>query len=86
MKPVLRVFIAKHCAGCIEARFVAARIERRFSGITVEIIDIDDPQAIVPEAVFATPTFMLDNRIISLGTPHIDEVAGWIEQVKRSPN
>ena len=40
-----------------------------------------DTQAVVPEAVFATPTFMLNNQIVSLGNPGLEDVAGWVADV-----
>jgi hypothetical protein len=43
-----------------------------------------DPQAIVPEAVFATPTYMLNNRIVSLGNPSPAEVARWAAEAALS--
>ena len=74
MKPVLKVFVIEHCATCDEARSIATRIEQNYPQVTVEVIDIGDTRVIVPETVFATPTFMLNNRIISLGNPYPDEI------------
>ncbi len=82
MKCNLKVFVAEDCPGCNEALNVAARVEQNYSNlIDIEIIDITDAQAVLPEAVFATPTFMLDNRIVSLGNPSPKEVARWVEEV-----
>ena len=80
MKPILKVFITEHCPGCSEALDIATRVEQDYPEVTVEIIDIGNTQAIVPDAVFATPTFMLDNRIVSLGTPHPEEIARCVEE------
>ncbi len=85
MKPVLKVFVAEHCPGCNEARTVVTRIERDYPDITVEIVDINDSQVVIPEAVFATPTFMLNNRIVSLGNPHPDQIARWVEEAMAYP-
>ncbi len=80
MTPVLRVFVAAHCANCEEASTIAAQIAEDYSEINVEIIDISHPQAVVPEPVFAIPTFMLNDRIISLGTPYLKEIARLVEE------
>jgi hypothetical protein len=77
MKDVLRVFVAQDCSACIEAREIAARIGQDYAHLKVEIVDIADEQAVVPEAVFATPTYMLNNRLVSLGNPKPDEIARW---------
>ena len=77
MKPVLRIFVRNNCSGCIEAERIVAWIAQDFPQLKVELIDIDKPQTIVPEAVFATPTYMLNSRIVSLGNPSPAEVARW---------
>jgi hypothetical protein len=80
MKPVLKVFVAEHCPGCSDALSMTTRIKQDYPAITVEIIDMGDEQAIVPDAVFATPTFMLNDHVISLGLPYPDEIARLIEE------
>lgn len=77
MKPILKIFIRDNCPGCVEAHQVAVRVEQNFPQLKVEIINMADPHVIVPEAVFATPTYMLNNRIVSLGNPSPAEVARW---------
>jgi len=82
MKPTLKVFITENCPGCDEALSIATRVEQNYADrITVEVIDIVKAEQIVPEAVFATPTFMLNGRIVSLGNPSPQEVSQWISDV-----
>lgn len=81
MKPVLKVFITENCSGCDEARRIAAHVEQDYPEIEVEVIDITDSQVAVPDAVFATPTYMLDDRIVSLGNPSSEQVARWADEV-----
>jgi hypothetical protein len=80
MKPALKIFISQTCPGCHEAQRLAASISQDYPKLNVEIIDIDGPEVEVPEAVFATPTFMLNNRIVSLGNPSLAELAQWIKE------
>ena len=80
MKPILRVFVIEHCATCDEARSIAIHIEQEYPEVTVEVVDIGDTEVVVPETVFATPTFMLNNRIVSLGNPYPEEIARVIEE------
>ncbi len=81
MKSVLRIFVAGHCPNCTEARDIASALGRIYPELGVEVIDIDRPGVVVPELVFATPTYVLNDRIVSLGTPSMAELASWIEEV-----
>ena len=78
MKPTLKIFIAENCPGCDEAHSIMAHIEQNHPELAVEIINITITQTIVPEAVFATPTFMLNDRIVSLGNPSPEQIARWV--------
>lgn len=82
MKPVLKIFVTKHCRGCAEALRIAAEIARKYPHLKVQIIDLNAPEASVPETVFATPTYMLNNRIVSLGNPGPAEVARWAKETR----
>jgi hypothetical protein len=84
MKAILKIFVRDDCPGCLEAQQVAVQVEQDFPHLTVEIVNMTDPQASVPEAVFATPTYMLNDRIVSLGNPSPAEVARWAAEVALS--
>jgi hypothetical protein len=73
----LKIFVAEDCPGCVEARAIAARIEQGYPNLDVEIIDINNAPDAVPEKVFATPTYILDDRIVSLGNPGWEDIANW---------
>ena len=77
MKPVLRIFVTETCPGCVEARDTAAQIERDYPNLAVQIVDMDRPTAPIPDEVFATPTYMLNNHVVSLGNPGPDDIAQW---------
>ena len=80
MKLNLRIYVAENCPGCDKARVIASGIEQNHPEIEVELIDITDSRAVVPEAVFATPTYMLDDRIVCLGNPSPEQVMQWVEE------
>lgn len=65
----LELFIATDCPSCTNAEAVARRAAARFPELDVMVTDLDQPDVVVPDAVFAVPTFCLDDRVISLGTP-----------------
>jgi thiol-disulfide isomerase/thioredoxin len=81
MKPVLKVFVTEHCSNCNEARVLAAHIEQEYPEIVVQIIDLDRSEKVIPDEVFATPTFMLNNQVISLGNPYLEEIVELVEEV-----
>lgn len=81
MKPILKIFVRDDCFGCVAAQEIAVRVEQDHPQLKVELVNIADPKAIVPETVFATPTYMLDNRIVSLGNPSLVEVAEWVTRM-----
>jgi hypothetical protein len=53
MKP-LRVYVSASCLVCDRAR---------------QLVDLDQPDAVKPDFVFGTPTYVLGERIVFLGNP-----------------
>lgn len=64
----LEVVVAPHCFGCEEARSIAANVEKRLPWLEVQLIELDGTRPVSPQ-VFATPTYLLDGEVISLGNP-----------------
>lgn len=82
MKPKLKVFVAEHCPGCAEALDIVETIKQKYpQAFTVDVIDISNTQSEIPERVFAIPTYMLDDKIVSLGNPKLEDVAEWADNV-----
>jgi hypothetical protein len=73
----LDVVVAPDCRGCEEARVVASEIRRRFPDLRVNLIELDGRQP-PPERVVATPTYLLDGTVVSLGNPRLAEKEGVI--------
>lgn len=70
---VLDVYVTTGCANCDYARGVASRAAEAFPALSVRVLElgaIPNP----PEAVFATPTYVLDDKVISLGNPDEQEL------------
>jgi hypothetical protein len=65
----LELFITSDCPSCVNAQDVANKAAAQFPELQVSITNLDMPDAVVPDTIFAVPTFCLDGRIISLGTP-----------------
>lgn len=76
MEQTIRVdiFIAEHCFVCEYSQEVAAFIRERFPQVQINMIDMADPTADIPDSVFATPTYLLNGRLWSLGNPSNEDV------------
>lgn len=70
--PKLDIYISDGCWACQEANHLAEAVSLRVPGATVELRDINASPR--PEKVFATPTYVLDGRIIFLGNPSLEEL------------
>lgn len=68
-KMILEIFVASHCNICEYSKDVYENIRHRFPSVSIRMISVDQPGAEVPESVFATPTYLLNGRIWSLGNP-----------------
>lgn len=65
----LKVFVEPHCESCERALRLAGEIGGRFPALAVEVVDLSRRGAERPDYVFAVPTFVLNDRVFSLGNP-----------------
>jgi hypothetical protein len=63
------IYVAQHCNTCAYAYEVAAEIRRQFPHVQVRMVEMETTTETIPEAVFATPTYVLNGRVWSLGNP-----------------
>lgn len=68
------IYVAEGCHSCVYSREVATNIHRDFPAVRVRLIDISDSAAVRPEIVFATPTYLLNGQVWSLGNPSPQDV------------
>lgn len=66
---VLELYISAHCPTCAYALEITDFIRAQFPTVTLRIIDIHQASEQIPAAVFATPTYLLNGRVWSLGNP-----------------
>lgn len=67
---LLKIFVMPDCFGCERAVQVAEWVQsRNVPDVAVEVIDLSVPGSERPENVFAVPTYLLDETVISLGNP-----------------
>ena len=67
----LEIYITDQCANCQEA-VVIAEAARSIAGLAVTVVNLDEPGQRVPPQVFATPTYVLNGLVVSLGNPDRD--------------
>jgi thiol-disulfide isomerase/thioredoxin len=83
MPVILKIFVAKHCPTCQEAYKIATHVAQTFPTVDVKLIDVGVSPVDVPDNVFATPTFILNDRIISLGNPSLQDVTDCLHAFTR---
>lgn len=68
------IYVSEGCHSCIYSKEVASVIRRDFPTVQVRLIDIFASLEPVPEAVFATPTYLLNGQLWFLGNPSPQDV------------
>jgi len=82
MAVTLTIYTMTHCPTCAETGRIAAEIRARYQDLTVELINLDQtPMAKIPAAVFSVPTYLLNDQVVSLGNPYLDDLDARIRQV-----
>ena len=71
----LNIYVVDHCMSCEYAHEVAEGIRRDFPEVELKLINMATTSETIPESVFATPTYLLNGRVWSLGNPSQDMVA-----------
>jgi hypothetical protein len=73
----LHVYVTETCWACQEARSIVAEVKSQFPDMEIELRDLNDERR--PSQVFATPTYILDERTIFLGNPTRNELIQKLE-------
>ena len=77
---LLQIVVSNDCPTCEESRIVALEMRERFPALQVDLIDLDAGHA-VPDGVVATPTYLLDGTVVSLGNPHPEDLINMITEL-----
>lgn len=73
-RPILRIYVGKHCWSCDEAVRLSAEVRSNFTKLDVEVIDLEAEGSVNHDDVFSTPTYVFNGRTISLGNPSSEEL------------
>jgi hypothetical protein len=68
------IYVAKHCEMCAYAYEIADLIRMNFPEVAVRLVDMETTSEEIPENVFATPTYLLNGLVWSLGNPSREQV------------
>jgi hypothetical protein len=79
------IYVAQHCGSCTYAYEVADGIRHPFPYVQVRMIDLANSREPIPEAVFGTPTYLLNGRRWSLGNPSPAKVQETMTRMSNSP-
>lgn len=81
---LIQIYYARWCSVCAHSLSLAAEIAERHPEINVELIDVATlSEENRPDPVFATPTWLWDGRLYSLGNPDPAEL--WQQLAELSP-
>ncbi len=65
----LEIYVEADCFICARSRAIAEGVRAAFSQVDVQVIDLAAAGGAHRGLVVATPTYILDGRVISLGNP-----------------
>jgi len=68
------IYVAEHCFVCEYSYEIAELIEQEFPQVYVRIVNLTQTTESIPDAVFATPTYLLNGQVWSLGNPSPEQV------------
>lgn len=75
------IYVMQDCANCTYAYTVAEEIQRMFPQVVVRFVDMAAPGEEIPDVVFATPTYLLNGRLWSLGNPSSTQVSDTLRRL-----
>lgn len=70
----VEIYVAEHCLICEYAYEIAEVIQEKFPDVDLRIINLSLTTEPIPDAVFATPTYLLNGRLWSLGNPSREDI------------
>jgi glutaredoxin len=77
----LRIYVSEKCWGCREARKIANEIRVEFADVHVELIERGTAEH-WPEEIIATPAYVLNGKLVSLGNPTLERLRGLLAETE----
>ena len=73
------VLVSGDCPACARAHDVVGEVRRLSPGVRVDVVDIDVEGIPDGVAFVGTPTYLIGDRIVSLGNPDPQDLVALIE-------
>jgi hypothetical protein len=78
---MLRVYIASGCpASQISLRLID-RLQTRYPDLPLEVVNVSEPGAVVPDEVFGTPIYTWDDQVLFLGNPSEEALIEYVRSL-----
>ena len=78
----LEIYVADHCENCQEALRLAG-LARTVPGTEVRVINLDTTTEAIPARIVATPMYLLDGQVVSMGNPYPDDLLRMLGQSRQ---
>ena len=73
-QPDVTVYVSQHCEICGYTYEVVEFIRTHFPQVEIRLVDIATAAEDIPDVIFATPTYVLNGKVWSLGNPSHEKV------------
>ncbi|MBI2861049.1 MAG: hypothetical protein HYX91_06030 [Chloroflexi bacterium] len=83
MAEALNVYVSRHCFGTAEATRLAGEVSQKLPRLQVKVIMLDEMPMINTMSVPPTPSYFLDDRLLFLGNPRIEELLSKISSARQ---
>lgn len=84
MSTVLQVYVSQTCWGREEARKIADAMRVEFPDVRVEVVERESTEE-WPDAAIATPAYLLNGKLTSLGNPTREHLREVLQAAKDRP-
>ncbi len=81
LRGLLQIVISCDCPTCGDSRAIAVEMSELFPTLTVDLVDLDGGRPI-PDGVVATPTYLLNGKVISLGNPRREDLIKTVMELQ----
>ena len=79
----LDVYIADDCWSCEETQRIVAHIAAIMPQVNISTFNLSDENTERPAEVFATPTYVINDRVTYLGNPTQAELRQKLEAIRQ---
>lgn len=75
----LQIYVSAHCPNCQKARNIFEALRVEFPEVICTLVE-DQAAGEWPSAIIATPAYVLDGKLISLGNPDADDLRALLAE------